>query len=163
MSFFARQVYSATRFFNGIAAAAIAGMMLLTCGDILLRFLRRPIPGTYEMVGFLGALGVSFALAQTSLERGHIAVDFLVQRLSSRLQTLVDGVNAAVCAGLFGLAAWHSLQHGMDLKAAGEVSMTLQLPVFPFVWGMAAGCGMLTVVLVMRAVGALLRLTTDQP
>jgi TRAP-type C4-dicarboxylate transport system permease small subunit len=138
-------------------------MMLLTCGDILLRFLRRPIPGTYEMVGFLGSLGVSFALAHTSLERGHIAVDFLVQRLSEPLQRLVDGINALVCAVLFGLAAWHSLRYGMDLKAAGEVSMTLQLPVYPFVWGVAAGCGMLTVVLVMRAWGALLRLTTERP
>ena len=51
---------------------------------------------------------------------------------------------------------------GFDLKAAGEVSMTLQFPVFPFVWGVAAGCGMLTVVLLMRAFGALLRLTTKQ-
>ena len=163
MSLFARQVYWATRVFNGIAAAAITGMMLLTCSDVLLRFLRRPIPGTYEMVGFLGALGVSFALAHTSLERGHIAVDFLVQRLPERLQTLVDGINALVCAVLFGLAAWYSLRYGTDLKAAGEVSMTLQLPVFPFVWGVAAGCGMLTVVLVMRAFGALLRLTTERP
>jgi TRAP-type C4-dicarboxylate transport system permease small subunit len=163
VSLFARQVYWASRVFNGIAAAAITGMMLLTCGDVLLRFLRRPIPGTYEMVGFLGSLGVSFALAHTSLERGHIAVDFLVQRLSEPLQRLVDGINALVCAVLFGLAAWHSLRYGMDLKAAGEVSMTLQLPVYPFVWGVAAGCGMLTVVLVMRAWGALLRLTTERP
>ena len=162
MSVVARRIYSATRIFNGIAAAAITGMMLLTCADVLLRLFRRPIPGTYEMVGFLGALGVSFALAHTSLERGHIAVDFLVQRLSVPLQTLVDGVIAAVCALLFGLAAWHSLRYGMDLKAAGEVSMTLQFPVFPFVWGVAAGCGMLTVVLLMRAFGALLRLTTKQ-
>jgi hypothetical protein len=74
--------------FNWVSAAAVAGMVVLTCMDIILRLFRHPIPGTYEMVGFLGAVFAAFALGYTSVNRGHIAVDFLVQKLPARAQSL---------------------------------------------------------------------------
>ena len=67
-----------SRALNTLAGAAIVVMMLLTCADVVFRLLRQPIPGTYEMVGFLGTIVASFALAYTSLEKGHIAVEILV-------------------------------------------------------------------------------------
>ena len=132
---------------NGVAAAAVVGMMLLTCLDVLLRFLRHPIPGTYEIVGLLGAVFVSFSLARTSVERGHIAVDFLVQRLPRRLQHVVEAVNAGICALLFTIVCRQCVLYAQDLKASGEVSMTLQMPIHPFVFGIALGSAMLSLVL----------------
>jgi TRAP-type C4-dicarboxylate transport system permease small subunit len=140
----------AAEVFNWVAAAAITGMMLLTCMDIVLRLFRRPIPGTYEVVGFLGAVFAAFSLGYTSVNRGHIAVDFIVQKLPPRVQTVVDGVNAAVCAVLFGLLARQSMRYAADLQSFGEVSMTLQMPVYPFVYGIAAGCWLLVLVLAVR-------------
>ena len=136
--------------FNWVAAAAVTGMMLLTCMDIVLRLFRRPIPGTYEVVGFLGAVFAAFSLGYTSANRGHIAVDFIVQKLPPRAQTIIDGVNALVCAALFGLLARQSMRYAADLQAFGEVSMTLQMPVYPFVYGIAVGCWLLVLVLVVR-------------
>ena len=136
--------------FNWVAAAAVTGMMLLTCMDIVLRLFRRPIPGTYEFVGFLGAVFAAFSLGYTSANRGHIAVDFIVQKLPARTQTIVDGVNALICAVLFGLLAHQSMRYAADLRSFGEVSMTLQMPVYPFVYGIAAGCWLLVIVLTVR-------------
>ena len=136
--------------FNWIAAAAVTGMMLLTCMDIILRLFRHPIPGTYEIVGFLGAVFAAFSLGYTSVNRGHIAVDFIVQKLPPRAQTIVDGINALICAVLFGLLARQSMHYAADLKSFGEVSMTLQMPVYPFVYGIAAGCWLLVLVLAVR-------------
>ena len=87
--------------FNSVAAVAVVGMMVLTCLDVLLRLLRNPIPGTYEIVCMLGAVFVSFSLARTTVDQGHIAVDFLVQRLPDRFQHAVEAVNAGICALLF--------------------------------------------------------------
>ena len=140
----------AAEVFNWVAAAAVTGMMLLTCMDIVLRLFRRPIPGTYEVVGFLGAVFAAFSLGYTSVNRGHLAVDFIVQKLPARVQTVVDGVNAAVCAVLFGLLARQSMRYAADLRSFGEVSMTLQMPVYPFVYGIAAGCWLLVLVLAVR-------------
>ena len=140
----------AAEIFNWVAATAITGMMLLTCMDIVLRLFRRPIPGTYEVVGFLGAVFAAFSLGYTSVNRGHIAVDFLVQKLPPRAQTVIDGVNALICAVLFGLLARQSMRYAADLQSFGEVSMTLQMPVYPFVYGIAAGCWLLVLVLAVR-------------
>jgi len=151
-----------SRVFNWVAAGAVAAMMMLTCADVVLRYLRRPIPGTYEMVGLLGAVFVSFALAQTSIERGHIAVDFLVQRFSSRTQKRIDCVNAVICTALFGVITWQSGVYAGKLRQLGEVSMTLQMPIYPFVYGIAIGCGLLTLVLGVRAVATGLSIAAER-
>ena len=140
-----------TRGLNSLSALAVLAMMLLTCADIVMRLMRRPITGTYETVGFLGALFVSFALAQTSVDRGHIAVDFLVQRLPQRVQEAVELVNGLVCTAFFALIAWQCGLYGAELKASGEVSMTLQTPIYPVVWGIGAGCAVLCLVLIARS------------
>jgi len=141
--------------FNWVAAAAVAGMMAITSLDVVLRFLRRPIPGTYEIVGFLGAVFAAFSLGYTSLHRGHIAVDFLVQKLGIRQQAAVDALNAFICCILFGLLTHQCLGYAANLKQVGEVSMTLQMPVYPFVYGLAAGCLLLSAVLVVQTIKSL--------
>lgn len=141
-----------TRSLNALSAAAVMAMMLLTCADIVLRLMRRPITGTYELMGFLAALFVSFALAQTSVDKGHIAVDFLVMHLSRRAQRIIDALNDGVCIGLFALVTRQCVVYGAELRASGEVSMTLQLPVYPVVYGIGAGCAVLCLVLAARVV-----------
>ncbi|MGD9332342.1 MAG: TRAP transporter small permease [Desulfobacterales bacterium] len=155
-------VTKAAEAFNWVSAAAVVGMMVLTCMDIILRLFRHPIPGTYEMVGFLGAVFAAFSLGYTSVKRGHIAVDFLVQKLPQRVQSLVDGINALICAIFFALVARQCMTYAADLKNYGEVSMTLQMPVYPFVYGIAAGCVLLTLVLVVRFIKDL-AVATGQP
>ncbi len=160
-----KALHPPARWFNWIAALAVTAMMLLTCADVLLRILRCPIPGTYEIVGLLGATFVSFSLAHTTTERGHIAVDFIVQKLPPRWQDLVDCINSIICAFLFGVITWQSVVYALDLKNSGEVSMTLQMPIHPFVFGIALGCGMLSLVLFLRFVESTLKFikTAKQP
>ena len=114
-----RQVGRLASFFNGIATAAVVGMMVLTCLDVLLRLLRHPIPGTYEIVGLLGAVFISFSLARTSVDQGHIAVDFLVQRFPQRLQHAVEAINTGICALLFTVECGQCVLYARDLKASG--------------------------------------------
>ncbi|MGV8078821.1 MAG: TRAP transporter small permease [Syntrophales bacterium] len=134
---------------NYVACAGIVTMMVLTCADVLLRLVRHPIPGTYEIVGFLGTVVTAFALGQTSVDRGHIAVEFFTSRLSVRWQLYIDGLEAAVGTFLFGLLAWQSAVYARDLQASGEVSLTLAMPISPFAWGIAAGCALLCCILMV--------------
>jgi len=76
--------------FNIIAGIAVIAMMLLSTADVVLRRFGKPIPGTYELVGFLGTIVVSFALGFTSLEKGHIAVELLVSKLPLRTQLAIE-------------------------------------------------------------------------
>lgn len=135
---------------NWIAAGAIVAMMLLTTLDIVLRSFRRPIPGAYELVGLLGSVAISFSLAYTSMERGHIAVEFLVRRFSRPTQALIDAGNALIGSLLFAVIAWQSAVYGSDLFVKGVVSLTIQVPIYPFIFGVAAGCALLCPVLLVE-------------
>lgn len=134
-----------------VAGIAIVSMMLLTCADVILRlgvtvyhkyhwfFLSpfKPIPGTYELVCFLGAVAVSFAMAHTSVEKGHVAVSLVVRMFPERIQAIIDSITSSFGFILFALISWRSVLYGNHLRASGEVSLTLQLPFYPFVYGIA--------------------------
>ncbi len=134
-----------------IAGASIVSMMLITCADILLRlsitlyhkynivFLShfKPIPGTYELVCFMGAVAVSFAMAHTSIERGHVAVSLIVRLFPKRVQAVIGSITNSFSFIFFALISWRSYIYGNHLREIGEVSLTLQLPFYPFVYGIA--------------------------
>ena len=146
--------------FNWLAAGSVTAMMFLTVSDVILRLFRHPIPGTYEIVGFLGAVFVSFSLAYTSIQKGHIAVDFLVEKLSGTAQRAIELTTSLVCALLFAAVSWQSVLYGGSLKTTGEVSLTVQIPLYPFVYGISVGCGLLSLVLFMRSVVILMNVRT---
>jgi TRAP-type C4-dicarboxylate transport system permease small subunit len=132
---------------NWVAAAAIVAMMLLTVADVVLRLFRMPIPGTYEMVGFLGAAIIAFSLAYTASEKGHITVDVLVQLFPKKGQAFIDALNELIGAAFFGLIALAGMEAASEIKNAGEVSLTLELPIHPILYGIAAGCAFLASIL----------------
>jgi len=136
---------------NGVSAAAVVFIMLLTCADVAMRLFGSPIPGTYEMVGYFGAVIIAFAMAYTSVERGHIAVTMLVDRLPRRSRHVVEALGAVAGAALFGLLAWQSLIYAADLIESGDVSLTLGVPTWPFVSCIGAGSALLVLVLAVEA------------
>jgi TRAP-type C4-dicarboxylate transport system permease small subunit len=153
-----RWVHLAGRRFNAVSCLAIVVMMLLTCADVVLRLFGHPILGTYEMIGFLSSIVVSFSMAYTSLEKGHVSVEILVERLPERHQMVIDTIGSFISTVLFGLISWQSAVYALDLKHSGEVSMTLQMPVYPFLLGMAVGCAMLCLVLVVEMLRSMRRM-----
>lgn len=138
-----------------IAAVAIFSMMALTCADVILRLFRMPIPGTYEIVSFMGAVAVSFAIAHTSVEKGHVAVSLVVQLLPKRAQAVIESILAALGIILFALIAWQSVIYGLDCQSSGEVSLTLQLPFYPIIYGVALSAGVVCLVLLVDFLNAI--------
>lgn len=130
-----------------VAGTAIVAMMLLTCADVVLRYFRRPIPGTYELVCFLGAVAVSFAMAHTSIEKGHVSVSFIVTLFPSRLQRFIECMTNCFGLFLFALIAWQSIIYANDLYASREVSLTLELPFYPFVYGVGLSAAVVCLIL----------------
>lgn len=135
---------------NWLSAAAIFLMMLVTTADVLLRFFRISIPGAYETIGFLGAFAVAFSLPYTAVEKGHIAVDFLVQHFPRPVRIVINIFNSILAIGLFSIIAWKSFQYGSSIRASGLVSSTLEMPIYPFVYGVAAGCLLVCPVLLIE-------------
>jgi len=138
--------------FNVVAAAAVVLIMALIVLDVVLRQFRMPISGTYDIVGLLGSLVISFSLGYTSIEKGHIAVEFLYDRLPERARFAVSAVNEAVGALFFSVLAWQCIVYALRLRTSGEVSPTIQMPTYPFVLGIALSCVLLALILAANCV-----------
>ncbi len=126
-----------------LSGIAILLLMLLATGNVALRIFDAPFRGVYEIVSFLGAIGVAFALAATQRRRGHIVVDIFSSRYPPRLRRWIDALSAAVSAAFFGIVAWQILVWGSRIMSSGEVSETLKVVYHPFVFGVAAGFALL--------------------
>lgn len=138
-----------------IAGFFLVAMGLLTCANIVLRIVWVPIPGTYELMGYFGAVVAALALGYTQTRRGHVAVDVLINRLSSRRQRFLKGFNGMVCLLFFSLATWQLVRKALVLRASGEVTETLRIIYYPFALAVALGCALLALALLADLVQAL--------
>jgi TRAP-type C4-dicarboxylate transport system permease small subunit len=137
-SFFEKAVTSFSSWFNTIASAALVTMMLLSCADILMRYLfSKPITGTYDLVSLMGAVLASFAMPYTMLKKGHVAVEILINSLSDRKRLIIETFTHLLGISLFLVLVWQAILLSRDMKAAGEVTPTLLLPFYPIVYCMA--------------------------
>ena len=140
MAWFLKVVFGVSKGLNKIAEIALACMILLTVSDVILRTGRAPIVGTYEMVGLLGAIIISFAIPFTSWMRGHIRVDFAILKLSPRARAIVDVITRCVGLALFFTIGWHLLILGAEALKAGEVTPTRHIPFYPVIYAVGAAC-----------------------
>jgi TRAP-type C4-dicarboxylate transport system permease small subunit len=140
MEWFFRAIRGFSNTLNVIGAGLLTFMMLLTVVDVILRYLGRPITGTFELMAFAGALVTGFALAQTSLDGAHVNVDILTQAVSAERRKILFTFNRLLGIGVFGLLTWALFVKGNDLYSAGEVSLTLQVPYYPVAYGLSLCC-----------------------
>jgi TRAP-type C4-dicarboxylate transport system permease small subunit len=140
MEGFLSRVKDISRFFNLIAGISLSFLMFLTIFDVVLRFFRKPIVGTYELVAFAGAVVIGFSVPFTSWMRGHVYVDFLILRFTQKTRNILHILTRCLVIWLFLMIGWNLIKYGMDLHKSGEVSLTLQVPFYPVAYGLAICC-----------------------
>jgi len=133
-----------------LAGITLLGMVLVSCANMLLRFLGYPIKGTYELLGFCGAVLVAFALGATQRQGGHIEVDLLESVLPEKINRLLKLLANLASAVFFGLVGWQLIVLAQSLERSGEVSETLHLPFYPVVAAVAFGVFSLLLVLLRQ-------------
>jgi TRAP-type C4-dicarboxylate transport system permease small subunit len=119
--------------------AFLLGMIILTCVNIFIRQFFNPIPGTFELMGFAGAVVSAFALGYTQFTNGHIAVDILVNTYPKPLKRMASIINHGVCCVFFSITGWYMVQKALTLKNTGELSETLRIIYYPFILAVALG------------------------
>ncbi len=132
--------------FMWIAGCILAIMIFLTCANIFLRLVWKPISGTFELMGYFGAVITAFALGYTQIGQGHIGVDVIVLRFSERTRGILNGINSFICTVFFALVTWQIARYATTLWRTGEVTETLRIIYFPFTYAVALGCALLSLV-----------------
>jgi TRAP-type C4-dicarboxylate transport system permease small subunit len=148
MEVFLKTINGISRFLNIIAGISLTFLMLLTIADVILRGFKSPVPGTFEMVAFAGAVVIGFSVPLTSWLRGHIFVDFFILKFSQKGRDIFNIATRCVVIVLFFLIGWNLIKYGMDLQKSGEVSLTLQMPFYPVAYGVGVCCFVQCLVLV---------------
>ena len=118
-----------SRILNIVGGAILVLMMLLTVVDVVLRYLGKPITGTYELMAFSGALVIGFEIAQASLDDAHVSVDIMTDRLSLFNKTVLLLITKLMGLILFALISLALFIKAHDLYNTGEVSLTLRVPI----------------------------------
>ncbi len=113
---------------NGIAAASVVLIMMMIVVDVILRQFRIPLPGTYDLVGLLGSVVISFSLGYTSIQKGHIAVEFLYDKMPERFRHAMSAFTELVGLLFFLILSWQCVVYAFQIKISGEVSPTIKAP-----------------------------------
>ena len=142
-----RTVGAITKYFDYVARIAIFGMMALVTINVILRYLWKSVPGTYDYVQLITAVCVGAAIAYTAYERGNIEIELLMERFSERVQAIVASVIMLIVLGFFAIATWQVLRLAHDMNVKGETTMTAYIPFHPFLYLIAVGLGLTMVVM----------------
>jgi TRAP-type C4-dicarboxylate transport system permease small subunit len=140
---------------NVIATFALASIVCLTVLDVILRRFRMPIDFTYEVVTLLGPTAIGFSLPLTTLNKSHVLMDFLTDRLSQEWQRIFSVITRFLGIGIFAILGWRIFCLGTGLWDSGEVTPILQIPTYPIAYGLGACCFIQCLVLFYQLLGRL--------
>jgi TRAP-type C4-dicarboxylate transport system permease small subunit len=125
-----------------VGGVAIAFTMLFTVADVILRSFGHPIFGSFDISQFIIVIALAASLMYTHVERGHVGVDLLVQRMSPRGQAIVDSITSLASLILFALVTWQMWLYAGELASKGEVSLTILIPKAPFIYAVSVCFGL---------------------
>ena len=127
-----------------LGGIAVMGLMLLATGNVVLRIFGMPHRGAYEIVSFLGAVVIAFALGFTQKTKSNIVVDILTEKFPEEIQIVIDKIADLIIMLFFGIACWQVYVWGMKILESKEVSETLKIPFHPFVFAVSLGFAVLS-------------------
>ncbi|OPY71843.1 MAG: Tripartite ATP-independent periplasmic transporter [Syntrophorhabdus sp. PtaU1.Bin058] len=133
-------------FWSGVAILALTA---IAAGNMLFRVVYVPINGSYELIGFFGAVATGLALGFAQIRKDHIIVTIFTDRFSKRTNKILDGFNYFINMIFFALVSWETLKWGMKIARIGELSETLKIVYHPFVYCLALGFAALSLTLLI--------------
>jgi len=105
-------------------------LMLLTTGDVLGRkFLSKTIPGTFELSEYMLAVFILLGAAYTQQVKGHVGVDFIVNRLSPRIRILCKIITTFLSLFIIAILVWQGWVEGIRERTVSDM---LRIPQSPF-------------------------------
>lgn len=142
------------KFTHTLAGIALISMFFITLGEVTMRALYRSIPGTFELISLVGGAVAGLAVPRTSQMKGHVSVDFMLNKLSTRGQAIMNGLTRLVVMIFLIFTAWALISMGLDYRAAKEVSPSMRLPMFPVFFILGGAIAVLVIQLALDVLSA---------
>lgn len=152
LGLFWRGVVLLGRAMTVLSCVGLFAMIAIVCGDVFLRVIGHPVKGAYDLVRVAGALTVACSLPLTTALKGHVAIEYFFQKLNRAGRLAVDSLMRVLMVLMFGFAAYACVGYGSRFLRNGEVTATIELPIFWVPWVMAAAFGVTALVVVFHLV-----------
>lgn len=122
-------------------------MVVAVASDVTSRALMgRSVAGAYEVVMYSMVVVAFLSFANTELARGHIAVEFVVERLSERRRKALELVMLLLATGFVVILLWQSVEVASHSFAIREATFgSMWFPVWPLRIMVIVGLGGLTI------------------
>lgn len=118
-----------TRILNGLAGISFLAMVLLTCWQVLTRYvLQNPSTWSEELVGYLFAWMSLLGASLVTCERGHMNIPIIVERFSAPVQKLLNCLGEGIA---FLFSAVILVFGGVQITtlAMGQMTSSLGVPI----------------------------------
>lgn len=105
-------------------------LMVLTASDVIGRkFFAKTVPGAFELSEYILAVFIFLGAAYTQQVKGHVGVNFLTSRLSSRSQVLCSIITLLMSLFIISIVIWHGWIEGIRERTVSDM---LRIPQSPF-------------------------------
>ena len=132
--------------FSGFAIVTLTG---IAAANMLLRVIYVPINGSYQLIGFCGAVATGFALGYTQIRKDQIIVTIFTDKFSHKTNKMLDGLNYFVNMIFFFIVSRETLKWGIKIARTGELSETLKIIYYPFIYCLSLGFAVLSFTLLI--------------
>ena len=149
MDKFERIVFLTAKMCDRIAQFALVVMMAIFFGNIFGRFFKCPIVGSMDIVSMAGGILVSFSIAYCAVQKGHVALTLVVDRLPQWVQIIIESITGIISTILFMVLAVYCGVWGTQVWQSHKLLGVIRLPVFPFIYVLGFGSFLLAFVLLV--------------
>jgi TRAP-type C4-dicarboxylate transport system permease small subunit len=124
--------------FEWIGLAAILLMMAITCIDVVgAKVFHWRLFGAIDTVMLAQIVAIAFPASMVLILGRHIQVEFVIARLPSNAQAVIDSLVLLLELGLFSLIIWRFCVLGYTFQTSGEHSQSAYIPYYPFAYCIA--------------------------
>jgi len=121
-----------------LSILSILLMLIVNFIDVIgAKFFMKPLPGATEYTSLFQVVAISSAIAYTLLQRRHIRIEFIVEKLNKNIKRFIILFVLCLEMVLFIVLVWRGFQYGVSLFKAGEIGATSELPFYPFAFFLA--------------------------
>ena len=137
MKRFIASVANVDRALYAIAGVVLAGMIILTFFDVVLRNFGHPITGSMEIIQYGGCIVFAFSIPYGTLLGSQIIVDIITEKLRPGTKRIVEIITRCMGIIIFLFIAYNFVVYGIDVSKTGERTASFKIPYYPFSFALA--------------------------
>lgn len=127
-----------SRWCEWLSIAAMLLMVAITCIDVVgAKVFRWRLPGAIDIVMLAQLVTIAFAAGMTLIKGRHIQVEFFIRLLPQQVRKVIDSIVLLLLLGLISIIIWQLGMLGYSFQTSGEYSATINIPYYPFAYGIS--------------------------